>query len=131
MFSIPEESRGQIQRYIENGVFKDFQNFVDTAITRFLSAFDHAKIDPKNNQKSLCKFRVFCESYDDLKANLEEHGVKGNFNVALVDYRKYDRGDILMHHVKRGKPIQVFEVDLLERNSFFNDGEECIYIGGC
>lgn len=39
--SIPSEARERIQTLIDNGVFKDLQNFTDTAIIQFLKDFDH------------------------------------------------------------------------------------------
>lgn len=127
-FSIPNDTQERIQTLIKNGVFKDLQNFTDMAITQFLNSFDHAKINPKKAKKSKSKFRVTCESLDELIEDLREGGVKGHFDAVLVDYeRVVNGGDFFMHHMKKGRLNMVFEVDIYEENSSFKDGERYIY----
>lgn len=127
MYNPPIETQERINNLVRNGVFKDIQEFTNKAIEKFLNEFDHAKINPQKTQESVCKFRVHAESMDDLLENLHDNGVKGHFNVILVDYCKIDNGDIEMYTSKRGDLFMVFEVDIYEKNPFFEDGKEYTY----
>lgn len=123
--SIPSEARERIQTLIDNGVFKDLQNFTDTAITQFLKDFDHAKINPAKPLKSVCKFRFYSKSMDDVIDDLMENGVKGHYNIKIVDYCKIIRGnDFAMWHVnfKGSWLCKIIEVDIYEENSHYEDG---------
>ena len=65
---------------------------------------------------------------DELLEDLQDYGVKGHFNVTLVDSRKVaNGGDYFMYHVNKGRLNIVFEVDLFEENPNFTDGGEYVY----
>jgi hypothetical protein len=124
MYNPPVETQERINNLIRNGVFKDIQEFTNKAVEKFLTDFDHSKINPFEEQKSILKFRVHTESFEELEAFLYSEGYNGIYTVKLVDYCKLHDGDILMWCKREGVLSGVFEVDLFENCPNLKDGEE-------
>jgi 6-pyruvoyl-tetrahydropterin synthase len=124
----PIENQERINNLIQNGVFKDIQEFTNKAVEKFLNDFDHSKVNPLEEQKSVMKIRVYAESIDELEDFLSSKGVNGVHNVTLVDYCKMLDGDFYMWHEDIGRLTKVFEVDLFEECPNFRDGEEATLV---
>lgn len=127
MYNPPIETQERINNLIQNGVFKDIQEFTNKAVEKFLNDFDQSQVNPSEEQKSVKKFRVYAESFDELEEFLFSNRVKGVHNVTLVDYCKMMSGDFFMWHQNIGRLTMKFEVDLFEDCPNFEDGSESAF----
>ena len=120
------DTKERINNLIKNGVFKDIQEFTNIAVEKFLNDFDQSRVNPLEEQKSVKKFRIFAESYDELEEFLFASGVKGVHNITLVDYCKMRSGDFFMWHLNIGRLTMKFEIDIFEDCPALEDGAEWV-----